>query len=522
MNRVMKNLTYIVLLWMATVLASCFQDDSSLGTREVGAIKIAELKDTSMISYSGKVLRISPKVEAGYPEAEMSYAWYIYGGSFEEKNDYRAYPIGEEKELAYEVNLPSGSYTVVFEATAGNSYAQNTKFSLTVSTPFSQGFYILKETAEGNTELDLSTKDGLVENLMESLLGESLKGKPIGLSVIYDNGYIDDRDLEMKADNMVHVFTEQDYRAFRTEDMYQTFSRDNLMFEPVPADETFCAAIQDPNGICFLSNKGFYRSNTGVSSGKLGVPDVEGGSKFIQSLGAGQAATVFWNEETHGLGEMTDGDWSERYELPSGFDATNLECLASGLNHSTAEEIGWFLCADVNTGKRLLFMIKAEDPTGWGFYEVTEITVNAVAADKHLATGNVIGGNGLDASAIYVADNSGIYLFDLATQAETSFPLQGIEGEIVYVSNNYLNINFLGTLSPDNFNYLLVGTQKGDQYNLYFYDNLVGGIPVKAPKQIITGTGTVKGVRYLSTTLTSADWNNIIFMYTGPLYPFGD
>ncbi len=515
----MKKLTTILLFGMALFLTSCFQDDSSLGVREVGAIKIGALKDTSMVSYNGKVLRISPEVETGYPEGEMSYAWYIYGGSFEEKNDYRTYCIGEKKELAYEVNLPSGSYTVVFEATATtNTYAQKTTFNLTVSTPFSQGFYILKETAEGDTELDLSTDDGLVENLMKSLLGESLPGKPLGVAVTYDNGYIDDQDLEMKANNMVHVFTKEDYRAFRTEDMHPTFNRDNLMFDPMPADEVFCAAMQDANGIVFLSNKGFYRSAAGVSSGKLGLPAVNGGSKFVQSFVAGMAATVFWNGETHGLGEMTDGDWSGKYELPSGFEAANLECLASGLNYSATEEIGWFLCEDTNTGKRLLFTVTAIP----SFYMVTDIKVQAVGADKHLATGKVMAGNGLDASVIYVADNTGVYLFDLTTQTETPFTFQGIEGEIVYISNNYLYVNTFGTLSPDNFNYLLVATQNGNKYNLYFYDELVGGIPISKPEKSVTGTGTVKGIRYLSTTLTSDAWQNALFMYTGPLYPFCD
>ncbi len=525
----MKNRLSILLLLFVFGLASCFDDESSLGTQEVGSIEIGGLRDTAIISYNQNVLRVLPDVTAGYPESEMKYAWYIYGGSFEDKKNYRENRIDEngEKELAYEVNLPSGVYTVVFEATAPNDYVQTATFQLTVSTPFSQGFYVLKETADGNTELDLLTDDGLVSNLMETLLGAPLSGKPLGLSVVYDNGYIDEEDLEMKADNMVHVFTEQDYRAFRTEDMYQTFSRENLMFEPIPSEEAFCAAMMDMNGIIFLSNKGFYRSSTGVNSGKLGVPEIEGGSKFIQSLQGGLAATVFWNEETHSICEMSAGDLAEedpwtgerRYELPAGIQADGLECLASGLNYSVTGDVAWFLCEERNSGKRLFFHIKAEE-AGFFQYEL-KIDVHTVPADKHLAKGTVVAGNGLSASILYVVDNNKLYLCNLDMETETPFSLQGLEGEITYISNNYLNLyDFFGGPQEGSFDYLIVATRTGEGYKLYLYDELVGGIPTGKAKEIIEGTGTVKGVRYLSTTLTSDAW--MLFYYYGPLYPYGD
>lgn len=523
----MKNRLLILLLCFVFGMSACFEDDSSLGTVEVGAIEIGEMPDASMVSYNGNVLRVTPDVKAGYPESEMKYAWYIYGGALEEKSDYRTYRIDEngEKELAYEVNLPSGAYTVVFEVTAPNAYTRTATFALNVSTPFSQGFYILKETAGGNTELDLLTDNGLVEDLMESVTGTSLAGKPLGLAVVYDNGYIDEADLEMKADHMVHVFTDRDYRAYRTEDMYQTFSRENLMFEPMPADETFCAAMMDMNGIIFLSNKGFYRSMPGGSSGKLGVPDIEGGSRFIQSLSAGMAATVFWNDKTHSLCEMSTGDLSEEdfwtgerpYELPAGIDAADLECLASGMNYSASGDVAWFLCRDGNSGKRLLFRVTAEE-LGFMWYELN-VELRTLADSKHLATGNVIAGNGLDASVIYVADNNGVYLYDLETGTETPFTLQGMEGEITYMSNNYLNrCDWYGSPLDGNFNYLVVATRTGNGYALYLYDNLVGGIPTGAAKRVVKGSGTVKGVRYLSSILTSMDWNYAV----APIYPYGD
>ena len=515
----MKNLIYILLLFMVCGATSCFDDDSSLGTIEIGDIEISGLKDTSIVSYNGNILQLSPEVKAGYPEEEMKYAWYLVKGN--EKQGYRTHCIGEDKDLSYEINLPSGVYTVVFESSStSNSYTKTATFILTVSTPFSQGFYILKETADGNTELDLLTQDGLIENMMTSLTEAPLNGKPISMSVVYGNGYIDDETLEMSSANMVHVFTEQDYRAFRTEDMKQTFSRENVMFEPMQDNETFYTIIQPYNITC-LTSKGVYSGSSGESSGKLGVPEVEGGgSKFIQSFSAGQGGDIYWNNQTHSLYNATAGEEME-YNLPAGFEAASLECIASGLNYMNGTDEGWFLCQSGN-GQRLLFNVTSE-MVMWGMYE-TKVEAHAVDGTKHLAKGNVIAGNALDAKIIYVADNGQLYTYTLDTQEETNFTLQGLEGEIIYICNNYLNLNdWFGSPDPGNFNYLVVATRNGAGYHLYLYDNLVGGIPKGAAVRKVSGeSGKVKAVRYLSTTLTPNDLTNNVFSYSGPVFPYGD
>ena len=80
----MKKIGTIILLSLFVVLGmtACYEDESSLGTIEVGKIEIADLQDMSVVSYSDNVLHIEPDVKAGYPEEEMRYAWYIHGGEF--------------------------------------------------------------------------------------------------------------------------------------------------------------------------------------------------------------------------------------------------------------------------------------------------------------------------------------------------------------------------------------------------------------------------------------------------------
>ena len=104
---------YILACALAALgMVGCFKDDSSLGTTDVPKIQIAEMRDTSIVSYSGNILAVSPVVETEYPESELSYAWYYFPSnnvnSEEWANGFRNNKISEEKDLQYEVNLPSG------------------------------------------------------------------------------------------------------------------------------------------------------------------------------------------------------------------------------------------------------------------------------------------------------------------------------------------------------------------------------------------------------------------------------
>lgn len=524
----MKKISIAILLFTVLGMAACFEDDSTLGTVEVGDIEIAALRDTSIVSYNGNVLHVEPLVTAGYSEDEMNYAWYIHGGQFDEDGDvpggYRTNCISEEKVLDYEVNLPSGVYTLTFEAMADNGYAKTTRMSLTVSTPFSQGFYMLKETADGNTEVDLLTQDGLQENLITTMLDAPLAGKPLGMSLIYSNGYINEDNQQLESGNVLHVMTESDYRGFRAEDMGEVFNRSNLMFDAMPADETPLTMIQDANGAVLMTNKGLYRGTIALegyssSSGKFGMPLFEGGSRYIVSLAGGWIAVPCWNEATRSLWDMFNGELS--YTLPVGIDQASLSCLASGLNNYGNMDYGWFLLEDGMSGKRVLIVVSGD------YFSGTSVEVREVPAGTHLAEGNLFASVGMGTNALYVVDDNLLYMYNLQSGREDNVPLTGLDGgTITYLGNNYLNVrDSYGSGVDGNFNYLLVATGDANSYKLHFYDNLVSGAPVGTPFQVIDGTGALKGVRYLSVTFDVGNWNNVFDLWItmgsyGPCYPF--
>ena len=110
---------YILFLCALGLLSSCFKDDSTVAKEENRATEIVVegLRDTSVVSFS-TTLELTPTVP-GYTDDELSFAWYIYGGEFEDQTEdgYRTVSIGNEKTLVYPVELKTGTYTVVCEAT---------------------------------------------------------------------------------------------------------------------------------------------------------------------------------------------------------------------------------------------------------------------------------------------------------------------------------------------------------------------------------------------------------------------
>ena len=182
---------YILFFCLSTLIClnGCFQDDTTLATdaSRVGEINVQGLKDTSMIAYA-QPLELTAEV-AGFADDELTYAWYIYGGQYSKNSEgYRSHSIGEGKKLSYPVELKIGSYTVVCEVThKASGYFTTATFNLNVTSDFSQGFYVLKETADGNTELDFYNhlKKTTNNDLLAKVLEAPLAGEPRNLSTVF-------------------------------------------------------------------------------------------------------------------------------------------------------------------------------------------------------------------------------------------------------------------------------------------------------------------------------------------------
>lgn len=511
-----KKIIYQALaLALTMLLSSCFSDDSSLGGDAVGEITVSGIADSyNNVAYMGEYLDIKPQVESS---EDMTYSWLLLsdmtGSEDADGNEIQPEVIGNEKDLHYEVNLAPGVYQVRLEAKGKSGYTVYKKTSLTVRTTFSQGFYVLKETTDGNSDVDLITKDGKTGyNIIASMDGEALHGKPLSMGAQYNAYYVNPDNDQMEVANMLYVTTESgDFRVKRTTDFKTAFSRNNVMYGTMEDSEFPYAFFNGSVSNCMLTNHGFYKSkmpysNSNPSTGQYGMPVSEcGGSRYfftdIDSYGGG----VLWDAQNHNLLAYGYGlDVSPLlYENMTGSEETqnltDYDCMACGYNKLSSGATGVIVMRDNATSKRYLYL------TEGSFSGVILSDRRQIRQDSHAAKASYYGLNGISASYLYCVDEGHLYALNFSDEAQGEIELkpEGVaSGEtIAFVANQFWNPSFS---SGDPFDYLIVGTQKGDTYKLYFYDTN-GGAPIGKPLMTMEGKGKVKCVRFVNTDYNSYD-----------------
>ncbi len=513
MRKTISGLTLIGTL----MLGACYEDDSSLGTGSVNDITITRVTDETISILSGMNLKdipeLKPEITSIYAENELNYNWYLFEESAESENGYRDFLIASGKEPDYEVNLPSGSYILLLEVSSG-SFTQTVTYNLSVATTTATGFYILKETADGNTELDLYSEARLSSDLIERYTGEALQGKPLNLTTFYNGEFIDPVENVTSSGNIVYAFTQNGkFKGFRSEDFAEVFQNDNLLYSgSMPADETPYSFAKSIFCTLFFSSKGIYYAENGSdmtgtpNTGKMGYPADNGSSQYIQMVDEGQYF-AYWNNTTHTLNNI---DFNVTFATPYDMDGlpADMECIHSGCNYTGGISTSYFLCEQPSSGNRYLLFVSTSS-------QIDQII--RLDPSLHIARGSLFGANGLTASYIYSVDDNSVYAYSWTDQRERPVKLIGIpESEtITYISNQYLNID-----CPYDFDKFIVATQSGGNYKLYFYDKsaMNGGSPVKEPTETVEGSGTVKAVRFMSpVSVTGFE----LMFYTNP-YPMCD
>ena len=214
----MKNKIYYLLTILACVfLSGCFNDDSSLSDGSVKDITVDGFAQSYVATaYTDKPLKISPSVKIGSEEANADNAvfqWYLINdktGKVTSKGDtIQPIVIGHNKDLDYDVAVAPGKYQLRYEVTDKQSGYTVFKYApLYVQTVFSQGFYILKQTGDGNTDVDVLNEDGtLSQNILQKTSGSPMAGKPLNLAALYNSCYINEETNEMESVDAISITT---------------------------------------------------------------------------------------------------------------------------------------------------------------------------------------------------------------------------------------------------------------------------------------------------------------------------
>lgn len=510
MKTIKKHLTglsFIACLFaVATVLTSCFNDDSTSWERQVSGITISGIESSyTKTAFVGEVLSIHPTVETEFAESDLEYQWIMINaktGTVTEKGDtIQPMILGNEKNLDATVSVAPGQYQVRLNVKSKSTgYSALAYATLNVQTSFSQGFYILKETADGNTEIDqITNEDILSANLLEQVTGSSMKGKPVNMCVGYSIDYINPDNDELDNEHGLFISSDQkNFAIYRLTDLKTIFDRSNLLYEEMPDDMMPSGIYTADMSVQMLANNGLYMYYPG-GTGQFGIPDYEGHvSEYyyydFSSWGGGE----YWDPVTHSLmGFDYLMNASPLLDKTMGGEelTQNLmtyDCLHCGLNYVTNTAVGHFVLRDNATQNRYLYL------TSGGYRGQFLTSRTQLKAGSHMAKADHYATNGISASYIYCTEGGKLYacVTNSDDLNEVELKPEGIPaGETInYVANQFWN-NVMNPASC--FDYLIVGTQSGNTYKLYFYE-LNGGAPVGQPIKKVEGEGKVKKVRYIN------------------------
>lgn len=512
-----KRLIYMTALAATLSLSACFEDDSQLGS-PLGDITIEGIESSyTKNAYVGEKLQITPKIETDY--ADMDYQWLLLGeetGTIKENGDtIQPTVIGTEKDLNYEVAIAPGTYQVRLVAKArSNGYTQYAFTSLTVKTTFSTGFYVLKQTTDGNTELDmLNNNNETAHDILTKIDGQPLSGAPQWMGPVYSMNYVNPDNDEMENTSAIIVTSQHgDFTVRRSTDMLEVFNRNNLFYDTMSETEKpYGIFLTTMGNMNLITSAGLYSTSSAAgfgaspATGQYGLPVSEcGGSAYfyhdISSYGGG----ALWDETSHTLYGFDYNAMTTPLTdmMMGGSEFTTAimtyDCLHCGYNNLISMPTGVFIMKDNTDSKRYLYLIDG------GF--MGQYLRSRTPLTGHMAAATCYSTNGASANYIYCVDGGRLYAANFVESdlPEVELKPQGIpSGEtITFITNQFWSGYFSGGIA---FDYLIIGTQTGNSYKLYFYETN-GGAPIGDPIKTMTGEGNVKCVRFLNTSFDTNDW----------------
>lgn len=508
----MRRINILLSSLIVFLLSACFQDEGNYDYVKVEDITIDNVKETyQVITFAGRHLEIEPAVTSKYEDLE--YEWYMY--SVEKDKDYHtdgyaAELIGTEKNLSYEVTEKEGDYVVFLKVTSkSNNYSVYAKTTMEAVTEYTRGFYVMKENADGDTDLDIYSGDFSFSDLLKFKYGKAVSGSPLHLDVLYRQTFIDPETEEASGANTLCITTKAgEVVSFRTSDLVKVMDRSTMFYEPLAGDIPY-RMVRGSMGNYYISSTGIYSiygADVMPSSGQFGDATTESGGSVHGIVAGAGSYLIVWSEIDH-LFDAVDFNGTGGYTSNEGVLPVrdlDYECITAGNNiigsGNNASETNYFLMqSKSNPNEKSLFYFKFNDSYTWIISKVVKLD-----SSSKFANGTCYAVNGQSATLAYCITGNKLYAYDLAGGTEWGLTLEDLPGneQITYISNQFWE-------HPDdadhNFDYLMVGTQDGNTYHLYMY-KMVGGQPDGKPALTYTGTGKLSGVQYVSPKWTQSPY----------------
>lgn len=493
---------YMVCCLLPLLAWGCFKDEGNYDYASDIEIKVEGIKENYGSKFLQEKLEITPTVQAVRPEDRCEYLWLIYpeGANSTSVID----TIGREKDLVWIIDVKPGNYQMEFIATDCDrmNFFKRCTTKLTVSTPYTEGWYVLKETAAQATELDLHSPDRETAfvDLLASVHGAAFPGKPDNLGLFFNFKYIDEESGERSVERTLNIVTEDNAYILRTTDLATVRDRSSMFYE-MSDDKPYAlrnVSMMNNAGLVYLSSHGASFSEGdrfGLPASSVDHPEM-GGSPFgfFESIAFQLNLGLFFYFDQNTGTFCTLSPMMGKFkmcEIPEGCNIPHrmVHYGSAGLDMQTFTIKHYALFADkANSSKHYLYQF-LYNPLGGG----NSIKISEIPAASSLNRADRIVLNKDLGFYYFVADNK-LYRYWVAEQRDEPLALAGIPGseQIVLLKERFYN-----NTEQLIFNYLVVGTYDGENYRLYFYKT-VGGAPAGNPEKTLKGKGKPIDIQYLT------------------------
>ncbi len=508
----MKLIIYITVLILS--LLSCSKDKGNYDYERLPELKIDGIvydNGTRMLFRDSLVIK--PVITFGDEgEASFNTTWYDYTRG---KLD----TIHNELELRMLVT-EAGLKTYVFEVehkTLGISKRIQTQ--VLVSSEMERGFYILKETKDGNTDIDAHIRLGindyiLYPNLIKEKIGEALKGKPVDLD--YWTWRYNDFDKDtIYAERVFRPASENDIAVFRVSDFAHIGGIPDLFFDVQENDLKIEAlkSVGETSLIIYNGGKLRTMANENVSRFQMEyIGDYElepmmcspsRGHVFVYDKKAG--AFKITGNTTSSLINIPDyGIWGDYMPMNNWDSHLKFFVRQRGTSPPMyrGNGIGYALLQKNKNVDSLFMAYVSLDfaSLSMGANSSQVYQIDTLPMGLQLRRGELYTAHEREKYIFYTVGNR-VYSYNILNKKEnvviqeSDFSGQGgVPDKITYLK--YIECKYDGL---DNFfDRLFVGGYSGGQYILYAYE-LIAGKPSGVP-MIFTGEGKIKRVVYAAPT----------------------
>lgn len=516
----MKTIYRLMTIAVATSMTvSCFKDLGNYDYSYFPDFEIAELEKSYDVISFVENLKIVPEISSDLKD--FDYVWFItaYRTGLHQREEY-ADTLSTEAVLDVPFEYPTGTYELHLKVTSRESGdAKYLKTQINAVTPFLNGCYILYETADGNTDMDIHYSDGAVTRMaVKEFTGNSLPGSPKHLSYIPELSYLDEVTgknvvnyvMIPASENGMVTFNMTDMSPARTAEQWFYGDYDIRKIHHISA-LGYSINIFAESGV--HTNYQIVNSAWGaqLSAGKF-APDADvvgsgaytvssdvcyfGDNAFFYDGINGHFISLDYNSnmKTYQLqyapqfeGELPKEEPLEGRVIFMGGISPN------GVNGYSFMEYMMVICEREN-GSRCWYYVRPEI-TG-----LTIVREGEFGADSPFASATHFSSCKNGANYVYAVSGREIFALnpstgDIQELSFTSLP----DGDITYFQTMFNVMS--DSSSESNFNNFVIATSKGSDHAVSFYD-MIGGIPVmnQGPVKKFEGQGVVKSIQYASQT----------------------